>query len=140
MKTKALKLAIKQKKIAMDQIGVQIAALVQQVDQMRRTIDANDAEIAAMQHADLQRVFDLANTSAHCQELRTINATIAKQIDSVHARIEELQAELAQLHGQKQALEKLVARSIKAQETRRTIQENELAHESFLRKNTHHRS
>ncbi|BCD68372.1 hypothetical protein [Nitratiruptor sp. YY09-18] len=138
MKIKSLKLAIKQKKFKMDALGAQITALLHEIDEKEQLLQANKDKREKIAHSNVTRVFDIENALLVLEELKRKDDTILQEIEALEEKIVNLRKELAQLLGEKQALEKLISKINNENASQQTAQENELANENFLRKNTPH--
>ncbi len=139
MKPGSFRFFIKQKKIAQDRIAATIASLDGRILALRQRIEANERRIAALASATHQTIFELQNAHAAMEELRKENATISKQIDELQKRVIEQKKELAAIHAEKKALEKLQEKERKKRRHQQTEMENRLANESFVHKLLYHK-
>ncbi len=139
MKPGSFRFFIKQKKIAQDRIAATIASLDGRILALRQRIEANERRIAALTSATHRTIFELQNAHAAMKELRKENATISEQIDELQKRVIERKKELAAIHAEKKALEKLQEKERKKRRHQQTEMENRLANESFVHKLLYHK-
>lgn len=138
MKPGSFRFFIKQKKIVQDRIAAQIASLDGQIASLQRQIEANLQRIGELGDAEYQTLFELQNAQAGIAALRKENATISQQITKLQEQITERKKELAAIHAEKKALEKLQEKERKKRQHKQTELENRLANESFVHKLLHH--
>ena len=134
MKTKSLKLFIKQKKMEIERLSARIAPLKLEIEELQKRIRHNEEQIQALEERPAQRLFDLALSHSHIGDLRSQNEKILAKMERLQNEISALQKELSELFGQKKGLEKLLERTIHQQEKKANEEENRLADESYLRK------
>ncbi len=135
MKKRSFKFFIKQKQIAIDKLLAQIASINKEIEEIEYNIKTQNDRLKAIEQLKDETIFSLQNKDKIEKEIRN---TIKEYLSNKHeleARIEELKAKLLETNSEKKALQKLLQKQEETEHYKQTQRENELANESYLRKN-----
>ncbi len=135
MKKHSFKFFIKQKQIAIDKLLAQIANINQEFKEIEDKIQKKQEYLNTLQNLQEDTIFSLKNKEQLQKEIKKRIKEYLSKKEKLEKEIEELKATLLQTNSEKKALEKLMKKEDEIKHLKQTQQENELANESYLRKN-----
>ena len=135
MKKRSFKFFIKQKQIAIDKLLAQIASINKEIEEIEYNIKTQKNRLKTIDQLKEDTIFGLSNKERMQKELRNTIKELLSGKQKLEARIEELKVKLLETNSQKKALQKLLQKQEETEHHKQTQRENELANESYLRKN-----
>ncbi len=134
MKTRSLKILIKQKKLQIDELLAKTKELTTQIESLERRIDSLHHEMDTVDQIGFRNVWELSMAKERYKELVLLENEIRQKIEAINETLQRYNKEMVQKMGEKKGLEKLLERMRQKQERKNSQEENRLADESYLRK------